>query len=85
MSGAGSGGDGADERGARVESPCVKTCLIHPTGRLCVGCLRTIDEISAWGRMGHEERRAVMAALPSRAAILAEARSGAPRSRRERG
>jgi uncharacterized protein len=85
VSGGGSSGDGANERGARVESPCVKTCLIHPKARLCVGCLRTIDEISAWGRMSLEERRAIMAALPSRAAILAEARGDAPRIRKERG
>jgi uncharacterized protein len=68
-----------------VESPCVKTCIVDPGSRLCVGCLRTIDEITAWSRMTPEERQAVMAALPTRAAILAEARSGAPRSRRERG
>jgi uncharacterized protein len=33
-----------------IESPCVKTCLIHPQARLCIGCLRTMDEIAGWTR-----------------------------------
>jgi uncharacterized protein len=73
------------EVGAKLESPCVKTCLIHPKARLCVGCLRSIDEISSWGRMSAEARRAIMAVLPSRGPILAEARGGMPGSRKESG
>ncbi len=49
-----------------IESPCVKLCTIHPETRLCLGCARSIDEITAWGRMTPEARRAVMAELPGR-------------------
>jgi hypothetical protein len=59
-----------------VESPCIKICVIHPEARLCTGCLRSIDEITAWSRMAPEARRAVMAALPDRAAGLAQRRGG---------
>jgi uncharacterized protein len=59
-----------------IESPCVKTCLIHPQARLCIGCLRTMDEIAGWTRLSAEERRTVMAALPSRAPLLRGARRG---------
>ena len=59
-----------------VESPCVKICVVHPATRLCTGCLRSIDEIGAWGRMTPEERRAVMAELPSRAGLLTKRRGG---------
>lgn len=59
-----------------VESPCVKICVVHPVERICVGCLRTIDEIGGWGRMSPEERRAVMAELPSRAPRLRQRRGG---------
>ncbi|MBK5928133.1 DUF1289 domain-containing protein [Rhodobaculum claviforme] len=61
---------------AEAESPCTKVCVIHPQARLCTGCLRTIDEITAWSRMTPEDRRAVMAALPSRAGLLAQRRGG---------
>ena len=63
-------------RREEIESPCVKTCVVHPAERICVGCLRTIDEITGWSRMTHDERRAVMADLPARAPRLQKRRGG---------
>ncbi len=48
------------------ESPCINICVIHPDARLCTGCLRSIDEITAWGQMTSDERRAVVEAVPRR-------------------
>jgi uncharacterized protein len=59
-----------------IASPCVKLCVVHPEERICVGCFRSIDEISGWSRMTHEERAVVMAALPERAPRLAKRRGG---------
>ena len=59
-----------------LASPCVKICVVHPAERLCVGCLRSIDEIAQWSRLSAEERRAIMADLPSRAPRLAKRRGG---------
>ena len=59
-----------------IESPCVKICLIHPEARICIGCNRTADEIAGWSRMTPEARRAVMADLPGRSALLARRRGG---------
>ena len=59
-----------------IESPCIKICVVHPEARICTGCLRSIDEISRWSRMSGEERRAVMEALPGRAAELKKRRGG---------
>jgi predicted Fe-S protein YdhL (DUF1289 family) len=58
------------------ESPCINVCVIHPEARLCTGCLRSIDEITAWGRMTPAERRAVMAELPDRKPLIAKRRGG---------
>jgi predicted Fe-S protein YdhL (DUF1289 family) len=58
------------------QSPCIKVCVIHPETRLCTGCLRTIDEITAWSRMSPDERREVMAELPARAPLLQKRRGG---------
>lgn len=59
-----------------VESPCIKVCVVHPEAHVCTGCLRSIDEITRWSRMGAEERRAVMDALPDRAKLLKKRRGG---------
>ncbi|GGL57740.1 DUF1289 domain-containing protein [Wenxinia marina] len=61
---------------AEIESPCVRTCVVHPEARICVGCHRTIDEIGRWTRMTPEERRAVMEELPERAGLLRRRRGG---------
>jgi len=59
-----------------IDSPCINICVIHPAARLCTGCLRSIDEITAWSRLSPEERQAVMAELPSRAGQLKQRRGG---------
>lgn len=58
------------------ESPCVKVCMIHPAEGLCIGCLRTLDEIARWRDMSADERRGVMEALPARAPRLRKRRGG---------
>ncbi len=59
-----------------VQSPCVKLCVVHPEERICVGCLRSIDEIAGWSRMTPQERTAIMAELPSRQPRLTKRRGG---------
>lgn len=59
-----------------IQSPCVKLCVIHPEERICVGCMRTIEEISTWSRLTLDARAAVMADLPERAPRLARRRGG---------
>jgi len=59
-----------------VESPCTKVCVIHPQSRLCTGCLRSIDEIGSWSSMTNDQRKAVLADLPSRSGVLSKRRGG---------
>lgn len=59
-----------------VESPCIRVCVVHPEARICTGCLRSIDEISRWSKLGADERRAIIAALPDRADLLKKRRGG---------
>ena len=42
----------------RVASPCIKVCVLD-TRNVCVGCGRTIDEITQWSRMTEEQQRQV--------------------------
>jgi len=45
-------------------SPCIGVCALHEG--VCTGCLRTLEEIAAWSRMGDDARRALMERLPGR-------------------
>jgi len=49
-----------------VPSPCVRQCTLDRKGRFCTGCRRTLAEITGWGSMSPDERRAVLAALAER-------------------
>ncbi|VEE16919.1 Fe-S protein [Ectopseudomonas mendocina] len=42
-----------------VRSPCVHVCALDEQD-ICIGCQRTADEITRWGRMDNAERRAVL-------------------------
>ncbi len=42
-----------------VPSPCQSVCRMEPDTGWCEGCLRTLDEITAWSRMDDAGKRAV--------------------------
>lgn len=51
-----------------ILSPCIGTCELDAQG-LCLGCLRTGDEIAAWSTMRDDERLRLMTqVLPEREA-----------------
>jgi predicted Fe-S protein YdhL (DUF1289 family) len=54
-----------------VASPCVKRCALDATGRICLGCGRTLEEIAAWPGADAEARRAILAAATARRAAAA--------------
>jgi predicted Fe-S protein YdhL (DUF1289 family) len=53
---------------AGIPSPCTSVCTIDPASGWCAGCLRTIDEIAAWGGLDDAAKRAVWKRLPARRA-----------------
>lgn len=53
----------------RISSPCVNVCRMDaPTG-WCEGCLRTLEEITAWSSLDEPARRHICRALPARRVI----------------
>ena len=60
----------ADTWGDEVPSPCVSVCQMKPSLGRCVGCLRTLDEIAAWGGMDAAAKRATWRAVAERARAL---------------
>jgi uncharacterized protein len=50
---------------AAVPSPCVDICRLDPQG-ICVGCRRTMDEITEWPRASEARRREILRELARR-------------------
>ena len=51
-----------------VASPCISVCRMDSSTGLCVGCLRTLDEIAVWGALDDDARRDVLQAIAARRA-----------------
>ena len=49
-----------------VASPCISVCVMDPGTGYCIGCLRTLDEIAAWGGLDSKARLAVWDAIEER-------------------
>jgi hypothetical protein len=58
------------EQQTPVPSPCINVCRMVPETGLCEGCLRTIDEIVAWGAASDDYKRAVWAEIRRREAQI---------------
>lgn len=52
-----------------VQSPCVGVCTLGPH-RLCIGCLRSSEEIGRWLSYSDGERSRITAELPGRLETL---------------
>jgi predicted Fe-S protein YdhL (DUF1289 family) len=50
----------------RVASPCVNICCLDDAD-ICLGCQRTVEEITGWNRMDNTERRVVLGLCHERA------------------
>lgn len=59
-----------ESRHAPVPSPCISLCEMAPDAGLCRGCLRTIDEIIAWGSADDDYKRGVLQEIRRREVTL---------------
>ena len=53
-----------------VTSPCIKVCAVDGQTGWCLGCGRSIKEITDWIKMGADGRDGVMSELPERMETL---------------
>ena len=51
---------------SEIPSPCVAVCQIDRANGFCLGCWRTIDEISGWSGFDEERRLQIIAKLHGR-------------------
>ena len=52
----------------KTKSPCNGICIMDEDTELCVGCLRTSDEIANWEDYSDEQRAEVMREITQREA-----------------
>ena len=56
----------------RIRTPCNKVCVIDPKLEICIGCYRTLDEITRWSSMTTNERNVVMERIKKERLVDAE-------------
>lgn len=44
-----------------LESPCVEVCQFDYAKGVCIGCHRTLNEISAWLHCSNDEKQRILA------------------------
>ena len=47
-------------------SPCINICKMDDRNGLCLGCFRTLDEITVWSRTDDATRANILAAVTLR-------------------
>ncbi len=50
----------------RVPSPCINICDLDRTGKWCLGCGRSVDEITGWLHADDVQRQTILDELPDR-------------------
>jgi uncharacterized protein len=56
---------------AAVESPCIRECRVDQVTGFCVGCFRTLTEISYWASYTQGQRQRIMTFVETRRAAYA--------------
>ncbi|MFZ4538271.1 DUF1289 domain-containing protein [Propionivibrio sp.] len=51
-----------------MASPCINVCRMGDVSGLCLGCFRTLDEISGWNLATEDDKSAIFAAINRRRA-----------------
>jgi len=51
-----------------VESPCTNVCQMNPATGYCLGCFRTLEEITAWSRLDDAGKQAILREVAAREA-----------------
>lgn len=59
-------GSDIDTAQGMVRSPCIGVCQLSPDNGLCLGCLRSLEEISVWSRVSPDEQRRILATVAER-------------------
>jgi len=67
-----------------IPSPCVGICRLDPLTGLCLGCMRSADEIAAWPRASYVQRLQIVERLRTRRRAVGRTSAADSRPRRRR-
>lgn len=59
-----------------VKSPCIKVCKINSETQYCLGCFRTLREISLWKNLTDDEKQYIIEVCKQRENIIMPAKVG---------
>ncbi|MCP5267785.1 MAG: DUF1289 domain-containing protein [Zoogloeaceae bacterium] len=54
---------------AAVPSPCINVCKMDAENALCLGCLRTLEEIAQWSRASNTVKQEILDAVARRRVV----------------
>ena len=49
-----------------IKSPCVNVCKIDYESGYCIGCNRTIEEITNWGSFNDSQKKKILTKVKSK-------------------
>jgi predicted Fe-S protein YdhL (DUF1289 family) len=61
-----------------IASPCINICKMDDRNGLCIGCFRTLEEITVWSRTDDATRANILAAVTVRRMENAPQESNSP-------
>ena len=50
----------------KIISPCIGVCELDVESNICVGCLRSVDEIANWPQLDNEKAMQIMEQIKDR-------------------
>ena len=50
----------------KIISPCIGVCKLDKESKICVGCLRSADEIANWPQLDNEKAMQIMEQIKDR-------------------
>ena len=68
----------AQRKQRELPSPCVSVCRMGFATGLCQGCLRTLEEITAWSQLDDEGKRAIWGRIEQRALAASPVQGDTP-------
>jgi len=60
------------KRSQHIVSPCLNVCQIK--NNVCIGCYRTLDEISVWSTLSDQKRNEIMQSVKKRGSQMPQNR-----------